>query len=149
MGILIASVVLLIIGFILVGLANRKHFDWSDAFYGILGLFMSILSVFGVVITVVLSLVNQIPKQKDYETALYERQVIEYRLENKSENVVGNELLYEDIVEYNNTLRSHKRYHDNFWLNWFYNDKIATIEYIEIEGVENYKDWGELWQNMD
>lgn len=147
MGITITSIVLLITGIILLVVSENTHFDWSNAWYGVLGLFMTVLSVFGVIISVVFSLVAQIPKQKDYETALYERQVIEYRLENKSENVVGNELLYQDIVDYNNGLRSHKRYSDNFWLNWFYNDKIATIEYIEIEGVENYKDWGELWQN--
>lgn len=82
----------------------------------------------------------QIPKEKDYQQAVYEKQVIEYRLENKDENIVGNELLYKDIVEFNNNLRQHKRYADNFWIGIFHNDKIATIEYIEIDGVENYKD---------
>lgn len=140
MGIVIVSAVLLITGITLILVCNSINYDWADAWYGILGLFMSVLSLIVFVSSSVIALVTQIPKQKNYESALYERQVIEYRLDHKSENVVGNELLYEDIVEYNNALRSHKRYHDNFWLSWFYNDKIATIEYIEIEGVENYKD---------
>lgn len=145
MGIVIVSSIVLIVGIILITLGNKL---WSDLCNGF-GVGCVMIAGFALLLSLAFTLIAQIPKQKDYETALYERQVIEYRLENKSENVVGNELLYEDIVEYNNTLRSHKRYHDNFWLNWFYNDKIATIEYIEIEGVENYKDWGELWQNKD
>ena len=140
MGIIILSVVLFIVGFILTKVADKKYWDYCQVWYGICGLAFKVLSIFCIIISATISLMVQIPKQKDYETALYERQVIEYRLENKSENVVGNELLYQDIVDYNNGLRSHKRYSDNFWLNWFYNEKIATIEYIEIEGVENYKD---------
>lgn len=140
MGIIIVSSIVLIVGIILITLGNRFwHYNYSDLCNGF-GVGFVIFAGFALFLSLTLILIAQIPKQKDYETALYERQVIEYRLENKSENVVGNELLYEDIVEYNNTLRSHKRYCDNFWLNWFHNDKIATIEYIKIEGVENYKD---------
>lgn len=135
MGIIIICATILAVGLFL-GIHELRD-SYGD---GLLCSLIIILFSIPLVIALVFLVCVQAPKHKNYETALYERQVIEYRLENKSENIVGNELLYEDIVEYNNTLRSHKRYHDNFWLNWFYNDKIATIEYIEIKGVENYKD---------
>ena len=73
----------------------------------------------------------QIPKEIDYQQSLYEKQVIEYRIENQDKDIVGNELLYQDIVEFNNNLRTQKQYANNIWVNWFYNDKIATIDYIE------------------
>lgn len=78
----------------------------------------------------------QIPKETDYQKALYEKEVLEYRLENKDENQVGNEMLYSEIVEFNNELRTHKTYSKNLWLNLFYNDKIATIDYIELNKKE-------------
>lgn len=135
MGIFIICAIILAIGIFLC-IHNLKD-SYGD---GVLCSLIIILFSIPLIITLIVLMCVQIPKQKDYETALYERQVIEYRLENKSENVVGNELLYQDIVDYNNSLRSHKRYSDNFWVNWFFNNKIATIEYIEIEGVTNYKD---------
>ncbi len=74
----------------------------------------------------------QIPKETDYQNALYEKEVLEYRLENKDENLVGNEMLYSEITKFNNELRNHKIYCNNLWLNLFHNDKIATIDYIEL-----------------
>lgn len=74
----------------------------------------------------------QVPKDKNYQNVLYEKEVLEYRLENKDENQVGNEMLYSEITKFNNELREHKIYSKNLWLNFFYNDKIATIDYIEL-----------------
>lgn len=69
----------------------------------------------------------------DYENALYEREVLEYRLEHMDENIIGNELLYNDIVEFNNELRYTKKWAENPWTSWFFNQKIADIEYIELD----------------
>lgn len=80
----------------------------------------------------------QIPKNKNYQNALYEKQVLEYRLEHKTDNAVGNELLYSDIVKFNKSIRNDKKYANNFWIGLFYNDKIAEIEYIEIEGIKPF-----------
>lgn len=68
----------------------------------------------------------------DYQSALYEKEVIEYRIDNMSDNVVGNEMLYNDVVEFNNELRRIKKWANNPWVNLFYNQKIASIDYIEI-----------------
>lgn len=68
----------------------------------------------------------------DYENKLYEREVLEYRLESADNNITGNELLYNDIVAFNNTLRATKKHAGNPWLSWFSNQKIASIDYIEL-----------------
>ena len=140
MGIIITSAILLIVGIVLMVICAKKNCDCIDDWYGMIGLLLTVLAIFALVISSVIAMVIQIPKEKDYQQAVYERQVIEYRLENKDDNIVGNELLYKDIVEFNNNLRQHRRYADSFWIGIFLNDKIATIEYIEIEGIENYKD---------
>lgn len=112
---------------------------WSDG-VSIIGVCLIILFGTGFLTTGTIALCVQIPKERDYQQAVYERQVIEYRLENQDKNLVGNELLFTDIVEFNNNLRKCKRYKDNFWVSLLYNDKIATIDYITIDGVDNYTD---------
>lgn len=69
----------------------------------------------------------------DYEKTIYERDVLEYRLEQLDENMTGNELLYNDIVEFNNELRYTKKWADSPWTSWFFNQKIADVEYIELD----------------
>ena len=73
-----------------------------------------------------------VTKDIDYQNAMYEREMLEYRIDNMEEDVVGNEMLYNDIVEFNNELRSVKKWANNPWTNWFYNEDIATIDYIEL-----------------
>lgn len=68
----------------------------------------------------------------DYENKLYEKQVLEYRLEQVDDNITGNEMLYNDIVAFNNGLRETKRWANSPWTNWFFNKDIATIDYIDI-----------------
>lgn len=67
-----------------------------------------------------------------YQNKLYEKKVLEYRINNMEDNIVGNEMIYNDIVEFNNELRSIKKWANNPWTNWFYNKDIATIDYIEF-----------------
>lgn len=136
MGLIIIFGVLLVVS-IIIAVAGTKCYNEGISILG--GLSALVFGVAFIVATVI-ALTVQIPKNKNYEQSVYEKSVIEYRLEHQQDNIVGNELLYNDIVSYNNHLRAHKRYSDNFMLNLFYNDKIATIEYISIEGVENYKD---------
>lgn len=86
------------------------------------------------IIVIILSI--QIPAKKDYEKALMQKEMLEYRLEN--DNIgIGNELLYNDIVKFNQELKDTKYYANNLWTNWFVNDYIAKIDYIEIKKREN------------
>lgn len=72
------------------------------------------------------------PSKTEYENIVYERDIIEYRIENAEDNVIGNELLYSDIVDFNNGLRMKKARLDSKWTNWFENYRIKNIDYIEI-----------------
>lgn len=72
-------------------------------------------------------------KDIDYQNMLKKRELIEYRIEDKGRNFVSDGKLYNDIVEFNNSLRKVKEGANSSWTNWFYNDDIATIDYIEVE----------------
>lgn len=124
MIIIIILTTLAILGIVLY---NVFDCDFGPALTVVFG---GILVAFLIVIAV-----EQIPAEHKYQKMLYEKEVIEYRIENQSSNLVGNELLYNDIVEFNNNLRDTKRHVNSPWVNWFYNAKIASIEYIEIPGL--------------
>lgn len=126
-GIFVAGIVLLIIG------NNFKiSYKAQDAiiYAGVLCLLLG--GVLGI-ITGGISIGTAINANLDYENTIYERDVLEYRLEQLDENMTGNELLYNDIVEFNNRLRHTKEWADSPWISWFFNQKIADIEYIELD----------------
>ena len=109
----------------------RYSFDTYEDFY----IYTVLLTIFTVFFSAFVSaniLHVKINEDIDYQSALYEKEVIEYRIDNMSDNVVGNEMLYNDVVEFNNELRRTKKWANNPWVNWFYNQKIAFIDYIEI-----------------
>ena len=72
--------------------------------------------------------------EKTYEDLAHTKAVIEYRLENSNtdESLTINGGVYDDLIEYNNTIREYKMMTHNFWVGWFYSDKPATLEYIEL-----------------
>ena len=109
---------------------NSKIF--SDCLM-IIGVVMSFIGFSGTLISVILICIVQPTKQIDYEQILYKKEVLEYRVEHQEDNIVGNELLYQDIVEFNNQLRNTKRFANNIWTNWFANDLVATIEYVDYK----------------
>ena len=126
-GIFVAGIVLLIIG------NNFKiSYKAQDTITGIGIVCLVLGGVFGM-ITGGISIGTAINADLDYENTIYERDVLEYRLERLDENMTGNELLYNDIVEFNNGLRYTKKWADSPWYSWFFNQKIADIEYIELE----------------
>lgn len=129
MLIVILSIVLLILGIILILVGYNKDKDCSIIIGGI----FTVISGIAFISSIIIMCWVQIPKERKYQEALYEKEVIEYRIEHQDDNIVGNELLYDDIVEFNNMLRKTKLYSNNIWLNWFANDKIAKIEYIDYK----------------
>ena len=70
---------------------------------------------------------------RNYQNNLDERELIEYRIEDKGRDFVSDGKLYNDIVEFNDDIRKVKKGANSLWTNWFYNDDIATIDYIEVE----------------
>ena len=89
----------------------------------------------GIFICIIIIITVQIHAEEDYQNKLHEREVIEYRIKHTQDNIVGNEMLYNDIVEFNNSLRSDKKWANNPWTSWFNNAKIASIDYIELPGI--------------
>ena len=85
--------------------------------------------VFGILIG------NISTQEVNYQNALYKKEMLEYRIEHMEDNITGNEMLYNDIVEFNNELRSTKKWADNPWTSWFNNQDIATIDYIELDDM--------------
>ena len=124
-GVLIVGIILIVIG----------RDDWDVNVKTILGILLTLIGGAVLVILSVLAIIAAATKDKVYQDMLYQRRVLEYRLSHEEENTIGNELLYSDIVEFNNELRSDKTYSDNIWINWFFNDKVATIDYIEIQEI--------------
>lgn len=126
---------LLVLGIILTIIYNKVDFQsWKvrDAIdYAKFAMFFA-----GIIVTATCLFViflNAMTYDTEYQNMLYTRDVLEYRIEHMSENVTGNEMLYNDIVEFNNELRSVKKWANNPWSNWFVNQDVATIDYVELD----------------
>lgn len=127
-------ITLIVIGIIIGAVACFIIHDrtYSDLTFG-LGLALAVIAFFASLFVCVGIIDVQANGDIQYQNKLYEREMLEYRIEHIEENITGNEMLYNDIVEFNNELRSTKKWANNPWTNWFYNQDIATIDYIEIE----------------
>lgn len=128
----ILSGIVLIVGIVVLIIGN---YYWGKDVLNIIGFSFAFIGVLVLMVCSVLAIITAATKDKVYQDMLYQRKVLEYRLSHEEENTIGNELLYSDIVEFNNELRSDKTYSDNIWINWFFNDKVATIDYIEIQEI--------------
>lgn len=95
------------------------------------------VAVIGVIVCGIAAFLNVVTKENNYQNKLYEKEVIEYRVEHITEDIVGNELLFNDIVEFNNYLRSQKKWANNPWTNIFWNEDVASIDYIALPWFES------------
>lgn len=111
----------------------KKSLANDNPIIAILGYIFIIIGSCGLFFSLVIISIVQIPKEINYEKCLNEKQILEYRLENQKENVFENSLLYNEIINFNNKLTTHKVCCSDLWLNWFGNEKIADIEYIKLE----------------
>lgn len=128
-GILIGGIVLVCVG------SNVKRLSWSAKDnIEFAGIFMIVVGIMLSLVTSGIAIGNAIVRDVNYQNFLYEKEMLEYRIERMDENITGNEMLYNDIVDFNNELRDTKKWANNPWVNWFYNQDIATIDYIEIDG---------------
>lgn len=98
-----------------------------------LAVLLTILAFFGSLLIGMAIIDVQVNGDIYYQNTLYKREMLEYRIDNMEDNIVGNEMLYNDIVEFNNELRSIKKWANNPWTNWFYVEDIATIDYVEVD----------------
>ena len=114
---------------------GKYYFSWqvSEALENI-GIILILIGIFAEIICAAGIIGNRISYDIDYQNALHEREVLEYRLDHKEDDFPGNEMLYRDIVNFNNKLRSQKKWANNPWTNLFNNEKIAALDYIELSG---------------
>ena len=117
---------LIILLFVVAGVFWRlnEFFDTS-----ILGFISLIIFIIAALFSVV-AIGSQATSEQYYQEALYEKEILEYRLEHVDR--IGNENLYRDILEFNKMLRENKYKANSIWVGSLYNKKIATIDYIEI-----------------
>ena len=95
--------------------------------------FVSIaIGAFGTALCGLFLLINLMVVDMNYQNKLEEKAMLEYRIQ-KGEEIAGNELLYSQVVKFNNDLRTTKILSKNPWVNCFNNWKIAEIDYIEID----------------
>lgn len=66
-----------------------------------------------------------------YQQKLNERNAIVYAL--NSNYKPNNENLYLSVSNFNNSLIITKKFNKSLWTNWFVNDKIAELDYIDYE----------------
>lgn len=117
----IIFVLLMILGFFLAG-----------KFYSEFWAYVCVAGFIGTFFCVIIIMRVQIPKQVSYERAVMQRDTLEYRLEHRENEQTGNEMLYSDILEFNQDLYSVKKWSKNPWVSWFWNEKIAELDYIDF-----------------
>lgn len=127
-------VAILAIGIGLVIYGNKHCYSDAPEVIGVILIFLAVFASFFVIGFLIGAHADA---DIDYQDKLYEKEMLEYRINNADENIVGNEMLYNDIVEFNNELRRTKKFINSPWLNWFNNAKIASMDYIEIPGLES------------
>lgn len=115
----------------------KKSLANDNPIIAIFGFIFIIIGSCGLIFSLIIISIVQIPKEIDYEKCLNEKRILEYRLENQKENVFENSLLYNEIINFNNELTTHKVCCSDLWLSWFGNEKIANIEYIKLEVEED------------
>lgn len=118
-------------GVLLVVYVHGRHIP--EIVGGLGAVFVTVMGV-ALICTGAAALVEETGEDQAYQETLYERQVLIYRIENKE--LSGNEMLYTQIMDFNNKLRREKRWSANEWIGVMYNEKIATIDYIKIPGME-------------
>lgn len=132
MVIVLGSIGILVVGVIFLLLKRKTRFRRNEEIMEIVGFTCTILGVILSLAVVSVWIGNSVRMEINYHNALHKREMLEYRVEHMNEDITGNEMLYNDIVEFNNELRSQKKWANSIWTNWFNNKYIADLDYIEL-----------------
>ena len=118
--------VIVAVAILIAGLINESR---TICGMGHLALVIALMIISCPVVSIVGVLVQH---DVDYQNKLYEREVLEYRIEHIEDDFTGNELIYKDVVTFNNELRETKKWARSPFTNWFYNQDIASLDYVEL-----------------
>lgn len=132
MAIVLSSIEILVTGVIFLLLMGKTRSRRNEEIMGMVGFTCTILGVILSLAVVSVCIGNSVSMDIDYQNMLHKREMLEYRIEHMNEDITGNELLYNDIVEFNNELRGQKKWANSIWTNWFNNKYIADLDYIEL-----------------
>ena len=128
MIITLISLAVIVTGIIFV-VISEKTYTWDTSFVGwilvVIGIAFNLFTL-GFIIN------NATTRELNYQNTVHEKEMLEYRIEKSNEDIVGNEMFYNDIVKFNNALRNTKKWANNPWTNWFNNQDIASIDYVEL-----------------
>ena len=134
MIITLISLALLIVGIVLFVVDDKFNIGYSVGdLVDVVKIMCTVLGAFATLLCVTFGLANVIAYDIDYQDMLSQKEMLEYRIEHMEENITGNEMLYNDIVEFNNALRFEKKWANNPWTSWFNNQDIASIDYVELD----------------
>ena len=139
MGVFIILFLMLVFGIISLIIYKRKYSGYifkgeNWLFTGLLGTIVgsAVIIVCGIMCLCINADINV---DLEYQNMLLERKSIEHRLEQAEtkDSFLTNGGIYYDAVQFNNDLRAYKTYTHNFWVGWFWADKPAELEYIELD----------------
>jgi len=117
-------------------LLNKLSFgdiDSNNCCFGILCALFGFL-VTTICIVVIIGSSSHWSIEKNIGNIQIEREALVYRLETQEE--IGNELLYADIVEFNNKVFEFNCNHNNPWISWFCPEEYTYIEPIDYRRNE-------------
>ena len=127
------SIAVVVTGIIFVVIGKKTH-NWNtEEWANFVGWVLVALGIMFNLFTVGFIISNATTCELNYQNAVHEKEMLEYRIEHMEENITGNEMLYNDIVEFNNELRNTKKWANNPWTNWFNNQDIAAMDFIELD----------------
>ena len=123
---------IVVIGIIFV-IISKKTQNWNTKEWtSFVGCFLAVVGIVASLFIAASIISKTITCELKYQNVMYEKEMLEYRIEHMEENITGNEMLYNDIVKFNNELRNTKKWANSPWTNWFNNQDIASIDYIEL-----------------
>lgn len=121
---------ILFIAFVVVHLIERHR---DNEFSAIVSFLLAAIIFILLVTFSIMAVLTQCSIDQDYERMLNEKQLLEYRLRHCNFTLPDNSQLYHDIKNFNNEICSNRAKCDSLWVGLFYNEKIATIEYLILE----------------
>jgi len=128
MIIAILTFVLLVICIVLIYLDNEY---WDTEWVMAIGVILGFLSLITLIAIITQILIVQIPRSVNYEITQYERTQLIEQYEQ------GNQYAYDSIIEFDKQLLSIKKWANNPFTNWFYNQRIANeVDFILYEDVD-------------
>lgn len=126
MGIFLVALFIGLVGLVLLIIKKTN----SKKIVKIIATTMCVLSAVVLIVAGTITIMVQSFKDVDYHNCRYERSLLEFRQE--ADTVANDGSLYSEITDFNNNLRVTKFLANSFWTNCFYNDEIATLDYVEI-----------------